>query len=136
METAKELKESAQDMLPGFAYEYVRDVQADTREENSIHAIVTDPPYGLKEYTETEKTKLRNGRGGVWRIPPSFDGCKRSPLPRFTVLHEKERDALKAFFFEFAKLANKILVPGGHVFIATNPLLSHLVYVPFVEAGF
>ena len=58
----------------------------DARPENSIHAIVTDPPYGLKEYTHTEQAKLRNGRGGVWRIPPSFDGCKRSPLPRFTVL--------------------------------------------------
>src|SRR5437899_1329974 len=56
------------------------------RAENSIHAIVTDPPYGLKEYTDIEKSKLRNGRGGIWRIPPSFDGCKRSPLPGFTVL--------------------------------------------------
>ncbi len=54
------------------------------RGENSIHAIVTDPPYGLREYTPQEKEKLRNGRGGVWRIPPSFDGCKRRPLPRFT----------------------------------------------------
>lgn len=28
------------------------------------------------------------------------------------------------------------MVPGAHVFIATNPLLSHLVYVPLLEAGF
>ena len=40
----------------------------EAREENSIHAIVTDPPYGLKEYTEIEKAKLRKGSGGVWRI--------------------------------------------------------------------
>jgi DNA modification methylase len=106
------------------------------REPNSIHAIVTDPPYGLKEYTEKEKSKLRAGRGGVWRIPPSFDGCKRSPLPRFTVLHESERAALRGFFAEFARRAFKILVPGGHVFIATNPLLSHLVYLPFMDSGF
>ncbi|MCE2450697.1 MAG: helix-turn-helix domain-containing protein, partial [Candidatus Latescibacteria bacterium] len=26
---------------------------------NSVHAIVTDPPYGLKEYTTQEKDKLR-----------------------------------------------------------------------------
>ena len=31
------------------------------REEQSIHSIVTDPPYGLKEYTSVEKEKLRNG---------------------------------------------------------------------------
>lgn len=29
-----------------------------------------------------------------------------------------------------------VLVPGGHVFIATNPLVSHLVYEPFIAAGF
>ncbi|MBI1807791.1 MAG: helix-turn-helix domain-containing protein, partial [Ignavibacteria bacterium] len=27
----------------------------DEQKNNSIHAIVTDPPYGLKEYTATEK---------------------------------------------------------------------------------
>ncbi len=107
-----------------------------TREAQSIHAIVTDPPYGLKEYTEIEKRKLRAGRGGVWRIPPSFDGCKRSPLPRFTVLDETERSALRSFFAEFATQAMRVLVPGAHIIIATNPLLSHLVYLPLMEAGF
>ena len=53
--------------------------------ENSIHAVVTDPPYGMVEYDEKNHAKLRKGRGGVWRIPPSFDGAKRKPLPRFTV---------------------------------------------------
>src|SRR5216110_1810701 len=108
----------------------------DERAGNSIQAVVTDPPYGLKEYTAQEKEKLRNGRGGVWRIPPSFDGCKRSPVPRFTVLSESERAQLRDFFAKFARRALKVLVPGGHVFIATNPLLSHLVYLPLMEAGF
>jgi len=104
--------------------------------ENSIHAIVTDPPYGLKEYSSEEKAKLRNGHGGVWRIPPSFDGCKRSPLPRFTVLTEGDRTRLRDFFSEFARHALRVLTPGGHLFIATNPLLSHLVYLPLIENGF
>lgn len=108
----------------------------DACDPNSVHAIVTDPPYGLKEYTEVEKQKLRKGRGGVWRIPPSFDGCKRSPLPRFTVLDPADRLALRAFFTDFAARAIRVLVPGGHIFIATNPLLSHLVYLPLMEAGF
>jgi site-specific DNA-methyltransferase (adenine-specific) len=106
------------------------------REPNSIHAIVTDPPYGLKEYTPPEKAKLRAGRGGVWRIPPSFDGCKRSPLPRFTVLTEQEHENLRRLFTNFAARAIRVLVPGGHVIIATNPLLSHLVYGPLMDAGF
>jgi site-specific DNA-methyltransferase (adenine-specific) len=108
----------------------------ETRAAHSIHAIVTDPPYGLKEYSTEEKEKLRNGHGGVWRIPPSFDGCKRSPLPRFTVLTESDRKKLSNFFAEFARRAIRVLVPGGHIFIATNPLLSHLVFMPLMEAGF
>ncbi len=108
----------------------------ESRPANSVHAIVTDPPYGLKEYTATEKDKLRRGRGGVWRIPPSFDGCARSPLPRFTVLSNDERDKLRRLFVEFARCAWRVLVPGGHLFIATNPLLSHLVYLPLLESNF
>jgi DNA modification methylase len=108
----------------------------DQQSENSIHAVVTDPPYGLKEYTAPEKLKLRRGKGGVWRIPPSFDGCIRSPLPRFTVLTDDELSKLRVFFCDFARRAFRVMVPGAHLFIATNPLLSHLVYVPLLEAGF
>jgi len=108
----------------------------EARAPQSIHAVVTDPPYGLKEFTDVETSKLRNGRGGVWRIPPSFDGCRRSPIPRFTVLSDADLMALRAFFVEFGRLALRALVPGGHVVIATNPLLSHMVYLPLIEAGF
>lgn len=107
----------------------------DERPRNSVHAIVTDPPYGMREYTDAETAKLRRGRGGVWRIPPSFDGCKRSPLPRFTVLTETDRARMRSFFLQFARRAARVLVPGGHLFIATSPLLSHLVYQPLMEAG-
>lgn len=106
------------------------------REPNSVHAIVTDPPYGLKEYTEPETRKLRAGRGGVWRVPPSFDGHQRSPLPRFTVLSDAERDLMHQFFADFAAGAMRVLVPGGHVFVAASPLLSHLVYRPLLDAKF
>ena len=82
------------------------------------------------------REKLRKGKGGVWRIPPSFDGCKRSPVPRFTVLTEQEHEKLHSFFLSFAPRAVRILVPGGHLMIATNPLLSHLVYQPLMDAGF
>jgi hypothetical protein len=72
----------------------------------------------------------------VWRIPPSFDGCKRSPVPRFTVLGQDDHAALQEFFAAFAKGAIRILTPGAHAIVATNPLLSHLVYLPMMEAGF
>lgn len=105
-------------------------------ERESVHAVVTDPPYGLVEYTPRELEKLRLGRGGIWRIPPSFDGARRSPLPRFTVLSPTEKNNLRSFFARFATLLMPVLVPGAHVFIATNPLVSHLVYEPFISVGF
>jgi DNA modification methylase len=102
----------------------------------SIHAVVTDPPYGLIEYSPSQLRKMQNGRGGIWRIPPKFDGCQRKPLPRFTVLRQQDHSALRAFFRRLAQHLMPVLVPGAHVFIATNPLVSHLVYEPFVTAGF
>jgi site-specific DNA-methyltransferase (adenine-specific) len=103
--------------------------------ENSIHAIVTDPPYGVKEYDFDQLEKRTNGKGGIWRIPPSFDGHVRAPLPRFTALNEKERATLRRFFVEWAKLAKRVLRPGGHVFIAANAFLSQMVFGTLVDGG-
>lgn len=102
---------------------------------SSIHACVTDPPYGVLEYTEEEQEKLRKGKGGVWRIPPSFDGHKRAPLPRFTVLDEDDRVKLHAFFKKLGILLNRVLVPGGNVVVASNPLLTHIVASAMSEGG-
>lgn len=103
---------------------------------SSVHAIVTDPPYGLIEYESGNHSKLRTGKGGVWRIPPKLDGVERSPLPRFTVLGEQDRQRLLVFFAEFARHALRILVPGGHVMVASNPLLSTAVFEVITNAGF
>ena len=113
------------------AFEWLKDAPMD-----SIEAVVTDPPYGLVEYSEKELNKLKKGKGGIWRLPPSFDGSKRMPLPRFTVLTEADQKSLRDFFYRLACLLKCVLVPGGHVFIATNPLVSHLVYESFMKAGF
>jgi site-specific DNA-methyltransferase (adenine-specific) len=103
--------------------------------EDSIHAIVTDPPYGVKEYDFDQLTKRSNGKGGIWRIPPSFDGHSRAPLPRFTALNPKERGQLRQFFVEWAKLTVRTLRPGGHLFLASNAFLSHFVFSALVEGG-
>lgn len=105
------------------------------RPDNSIHAVVTDPPYGLQEYTPTEQRKLRSGRGGVWRIPPSFDGHTRSPLPRFTTLNDGQRAHLREFFLTWTRLLIPKLVPGANVMVASNPLLSHIVAAAMADAG-
>jgi len=107
-----------------------------TAPTNSVEAVVTDPPYGLVEYSELEQDKLRKGRGGVWRIPPSFDGNKRAPLPRFTVLSRDDITELERFFLAWARLLFPIAVPGAHVIIASNPLLSFIVANAVTRAGF
>ncbi len=104
-------------------------------EPHSVQAIITDPPYGLLEYSESEKTKLRRGRGGVWRIPPSFDGHQRAPLPRFTVLDAGDLQVMHDFFFEFGQLALRATVPGANIIVAGNPLLTHVVSTAMSAAG-
>lgn len=79
---------------------------------NTVHAVVTDPPYGLLEYSDNEQGKLRAGKGGVWRIPPSFDGSRRAPLPRFTVLKPNDLEALEQFFLTWTRSLIRVLVPG------------------------
>lgn len=101
----------------------------------SIHAVVTDPPYGVKEYNFDQIEKRANGNGGIWRIPPSFDGSKRAPLPRFTALNQKERDSLFRFFAEWSALAVHALRPGGHVLIASNAFLSQMVFSALIAGG-
>lgn len=102
---------------------------------NTLHAVVTDPPYGVKEYDADQLEKRANGNGGIWRIPPSFDGHTRSPLPRFTALNAKERARLRQFFLEWGRLVSRALRPGAHVFIATNAFIAQLLYDALVDGG-
>ena len=104
--------------------------------ERSLDALVFDPPYGVKEYEPDQIEKMRNGGAGIWRLPPSFDGSQRAPLPRFTALNARERDRLRRFFRDFASVALPALKPGAHVFMASNAFLSQLVFSAMVEGGF
>ncbi len=103
--------------------------------KDAIHAVVTDPPYGIKEYDRDQLEKRANGKGGVWRIPPSFDGHARAPLPRFTALDMDDRQRMRRFFTDWTKLLVPVLRPGAHVFIATNAFIAQLLYEALVNGG-
>ncbi len=102
----------------------------------TIHAVVTDPPYGVKEYDPKQLEKRSNGNGGIWRIPPSFDGHERAPLPRFTALNAVERENLISYFTEWAQLILPVLRPGGHLFLASNAYLCQPVFAAIASTGF
>ena len=132
-----------------FSFDYERRtfghsviLQADCHEwlarmpADSIHAVVTDPPYGIKEYEPDQLAKKANGSGGIWRIPPAFDGNVRSPLPRFTALTPKELVQLQEYFAVWSRQVYRVLKPGGHVFLASNAYLSHMVFGAIMQGGF
>jgi DNA modification methylase len=108
----------------------------ESQPENSVEAVCSDPPFGIVEFLPHEMSKLRAGRGGVWRLPPTIGGSKRAPLPRFTTLSVKELEHVYIYFREFGVALNRILVPGAHVFLAGTPMLQHLVQRGMSEAGF
>jgi len=106
-----------------------------TREQKSIHAVCTDPPYGLVEFSSGEIAKLRSGKGGVWRIPPSFDGKKRNPLPRFSVLTLAQKKDIEKYFQQWGEALLPALIPGAHVLVASNPVLSSHVFQGLIGSG-
>ena len=134
-------RRSSANPVASFEFNNARLIHADCMDwlagqpPESIHAVVTDPPYGLIEYSDSEQEKLRSGRGGVWRIPPSFDGAQRAPLPRFTVLTATDLAALDRFFLAWGRSLLRLLVPGANVVVASNPLLSHIVSGALSRAG-
>lgn len=69
----------------------------DVQAPSSVHAIVTDPPYGLKEYTLEEKAKFAKRTRGRLAYPAvlrrvqaescpalhRLDGIRSRPPPKF-----------------------------------------------------
>ena len=128
-------------MIPVYQSELSRLYRGDcltwlrTQPDKSLHAVVTDPPYGLVEYSEEHLAKRKAGKGGVWRIPPDFDGSKRAPLPRFSDLSPQQVDDLGRFFRRWGKALWPKLAPGAYVFVASMPLVSHIVSHSLAQAG-
>jgi len=115
----------------GNCFEWLR-----RQAENSFQGVCTDPPFGIVEFLPHEVAKLRSGRGGVWRLPPTIGGCQRDPLPRFTTLTDKDREHVRTYFREFGAALMPVLVPGAHILLAGTPMLQHLVQGGMAEAGY
>jgi DNA modification methylase len=60
----------------------------------------------------------------------------RSPLPRFTILDDRDIEAIYQFFLKWGKACLPVLVPGAHIAVASNPLVSYRVSAALADAGF
>ena len=124
------------------------------RADGSIHAVVTDPPFGVVEYHSDQIEKRNNGAGGMWRLPQAYDGYTRRPMPRFTSLTARHLQEISRFSEKAGSRniscsgawqprndchADAAVALGDqrlHVMIATQTLLSHLVINAFILVGF
>jgi site-specific DNA-methyltransferase (adenine-specific) len=100
--------------------------------DESIHAVVTDPPYGIREFEQEHVDHIKDG-DAVWQTFRYGDGSNRVVQPCFTMT-EKERKKIPPFFTKLSKEICRVLKPGGHLIIAGHSSLTTLVF-PAIEKG-
>jgi len=101
----------------------------------SFRAVVTDPPFTPLEFDAGNVAKLRAGRGGVWRQPPRLGGNPRAPLPRYTVMTPEDERRMRAFMALWYAEVARLLVPGGHAFVAASTATERLLFPPAEGSG-
>jgi site-specific DNA-methyltransferase (adenine-specific) len=57
-------------------------------------------------------------------------------LPRFSVLSQRDLENLFDYFHIWAKTLYQVLVPGAHVLVASNPLVSTMLSAAIQTAGY
>jgi len=111
--------------------------------ENSVHAIVTDPPYGLefmgKEWDKFKEGKLSNrwqqaGKPSMERFDGRNDWHSK-PKPRMINDIESMKN-YQQFSFEWAAEALRILKPGGHLLSFGGTRTYHRMVCAIEDAGF
>ena len=110
--------------------------------ENSVDAIVTDPPYGL-EFMGKEWDKLtRNlmnaeSEADKERLEEYGDSYKgrRSKLPDYSNVGTYGQE-MEAWHLEWAKEALRVLKPGGHLLAFSGSRTYHRMACAIEDAGF
>lgn len=96
-------------------------------EEESIHLVVTDPPYfldGLDADWKKGKKGAKRATGVVGSLPV---GMKFDP---------KQGIALQAFMTEVSGLMLRVLKPGAFAVVFSQPRLVHRMATGLEDAGF
>lgn len=96
-------------------------------EDESIHLVVTDPPYfldGLDADWKKGKKGTKRATGVVGSLPV---GMKFDP---------KQGIALQAFMTEVSGLMIRVLKPGAFAVVFSQPRLVHRMAIGLEDAGF
>ena len=110
-------------LMLGDCLELMADMPA-----NSVHLIVTDPPYfldGLDKNWNVDKIAESKAKAGVV-----------GGLPTGMKFDKKQGVALQKFIKKLAEQAKRVLCPGGFFISFTAPRLYHRTAVAIDDAGF
>ena len=96
--------------------------------DNSVHLIVTDPPYfldGFDDKWDIAKLKKKRSKAGV------IGG-----LPVGMKFDKKQGIKLQEFFSKFCKHATRVLCPGAFLLSFSSPRLFHRMAIAADDSGF
>lgn len=96
-------------------------------DENSVHFMVTDPPYFL----DGLDNGWRNGRKGAPRATGTVGG-----LPVGMKFDPRQGRALQAFIVRVGEATIRALKPGAFAIVFSQPRLAHRMAVGLEDAGF
>ncbi len=110
--------------------------------DNSVDAVVTDPPYGL-EFMGKDWDAPWKQAGDVIADPASVggfqDGAGGNPFSRSRIRYGREDGASVGFqlwFTDVATEALRVLKPGGHLLAFGGTRTWHRLAVAIEDAGF
>jgi site-specific DNA-methyltransferase (adenine-specific) len=113
-----------------------------TLPDNSVDAVVTDPPYGL-EFMGKDWDAPWKQAGDVIADPASVggfqDGAGGNPFSRSRIRYGREDGASIGFqlwFTDVATEALRVLKPGGHLLAFGGTRTWHRLAVAIEDAGF
>jgi DNA modification methylase len=107
-----------------------------TLPENSVDAVVTDPPYGL-EFMGKEWDRLGGGIGETTDTPdwygrgaPPFGGARNR------IRYGSSAASMQEWHESWAREALRVLKPGGHLLAFGGTRTSHRMVCAIEDAGF
>ena len=110
--------------------------------ENSVDAVVTDPPYGL-EFMGKDWDAPWKANGDVLTDPASVggfqDGAGGNPYSRSRIRYGRDGNAMVGFqdwFTDVATEALRVLKPGGHLLAFGGTRTWHRLASAIEDAGF